>query len=167
MSATGQVRAAVQAALEECGINAAQAYERDKFSPPVSPLCVIGARKASIESAGILDYLGERWNEERGSVEEVYGKAWRLTLSLDVYAPRQEGAATCEEISEEVMAALLQGLPSGLKAEELSWEESRWEKEYGLFLRCGSAKFSAYFLAAVAEDETVVSDFILKGVIKT
>lgn len=167
MSTAVQVRAAVQAALEEAGISVAQAYEKEKFSPLASPLCVIGERSAVIEAAGMLDYLGERWNEERGSVEEVYGKAWRLTLSLDVFASRAAGAAVCGKVSEDVTAALLRHLPSGLAVEELSWEESRWDKEYGLFLRRGSAKFSAYFLAAAAEDETVVSDFILKGVVKT
>ena len=167
MSAARQVREALGQALGASGIAAVQAYEKEKFSPLSSVLCVIGERAAHIGAAGALDYLGERWNEERGTVEEVYGKTWQLTLSVDIFAPRTAGAAACEEASEEVTAVLLQNLPSGLRAEEISWEESRWDKEYGLFLRRGSVKFSASFLATAAEDETVVSDFILKGVVKT
>ena len=48
MSAAGQVRKAVQSAMEAAGIAALQAYEKEKFSPLSAPLCVIGERAAGL-----------------------------------------------------------------------------------------------------------------------
>ena len=90
----------------------------------------------------------------------------RLTLLLEVYAPRELGAAGCETAAETVTQALMTALPEGLKLGSLQWGKTGWDKTAGMFRLDASAKYAAYFVAEAAEDETVFTDFVLKGTVK-
>ena len=48
----------------------------------------------------------------------------------------------------------------------LRWEETKWDKTSGMFRLCGQADYTAYFIAEAAEEETVFTDFVLKGTVK-
>ena len=61
---------------------------------------------------------------------------------------------------------LLGGLPSGIRPGELRWEALKWEKATGLFLRRGSLRCQAVFVAESQEDGEIFLDFILKGVMR-
>ena len=62
--------------------------------------------------------------------------------------------------------ALLDGLADGLTLDELSWEKTEWDEEYGMFVRRGTARCTAYFVATADEESAVLTDFILKGVMQ-
>lgn len=164
MTTAGQVSEAIAARLREAGLDAVRAYERERFSEGKDAFITVGARETAVERAGLTDYLGERWDEALGCAVEVYGLRLRLTAALDIYVPRQRGAAGCEETAETVNEVLLEGLPEGLRLESLSWEETGWEKEYGMFVRRGIARCTAYFTAEADERSAMLTDFILKGV---
>ena len=57
-------------------------------------------------------------------------------------------------------------LPEGLKLRTLQWGKTGWDKTTGMFRLDASAKYAAYFVAEAAEDETVFTDFVLKGTVK-
>ena len=89
-----------------------------------------------------------------------------LTLLIEVYAPRTLGAVGCEKAAEAVTQALMTALPEGLKLRTLQWGKTGWDKTAGMFRLDASAKYAAYFVAEAAEDETVFTDFVLKGTVK-
>ena len=89
-----------------------------------------------------------------------------LTLLIEVYAPRTLGAAGCEKAAETITQAMMTALPEGLKLGSLQWGKTGWDKTTGMFRLDASAKYAAYFVAEAAEDETVFTDFVLKGTVK-
>lgn len=166
MTAAAQVREAMLAQLRAAGIDAVEAYGEEKFREPEGAIAALGVRQAEINRVGMLDYLGERYDSTLGTVVEVYGKELKLTFSLDIYAPRRLGAEGCEEAAEKASQALFSTLPSGIRIETLRFEQTQWDKQYGMFLRCGSVGCSAYFTAEADEETTVLQDFILKGLVR-
>ena len=88
-----------------------------------------------------------------------------LTLSLDIYAPPESGAAGCDQALDTLHRVMLEGLPTGLKPAELRWEETAWDEATSMFLRRGSLSCSAYFVATATEEGAWLTDFILKGVV--
>ena len=46
------------------------------------------------------------------------------------------------------------------------YKRQGWDKTTGMFRLDASAKYAAYFVAEAAEDETVFTDFVLKGTVK-
>ena len=166
MTTVKQVRGAVAERLLGAGVPAMVAYSEPWAKTLSVPTAVVGLRRAEIKNAGFLDYLGQRYDEALGTEVEVYGREIRMTLSLDIYSPKSLGVEGCEETAERVAEVLLSALPSGLRAEELVREEAVWDEKYGLFLLRGSFNCTAYFLAQADEDTTVLTDFILKGVVE-
>ena len=145
MTAAGQVRSEIVSRLKAAGLDAAEAYEDERFRERSGSVVAVGAKQAELAHAGLMNYLGERY---------------------DVYAPRRKGARGCEQTAEAVSEALLDGLADGLTLDELSWEKTEWDEEYGMFVRRGTARCTAYFVATADEESAVLTDFILKGVMQ-
>lgn len=165
MTALEQVRRAVIAALCAAGVNAVGEYDAQHAAPLRAPVMAVGLKSACAEKSGFLEYLGEREDEVRGTVE-VYGRRMRLELSLAAFSPRGAGAAPCEALSEAAVQALTQSAAAGVRIEAVEWAQTQWDERYGAFLRTGCARASAYFTAeAAGDDGAVVTDFVLKGVI--
>ena len=125
-----------------------------------------GTKETVIEESGAAQYLGEKVDEATQETVSVYGRKLLLTLLIEVYAPRTLGAVGCEKAAEAVTQALMTALPEGLKLGSLQWGKTGWDKTTGMFRLDASAKYAAYFVAEAAEDETVFTDFILKGTVK-
>ena len=166
MTATGQVKTAVVERLEAAGLTAMNAFEEEKMRRHAASTVVVGVRQMRIEQMGLLDYLGEQRAQD-GTCTEVYGRSMRLSVSVDVYTPRELGADDCEQTAEAAAQALLTALPGGLRMEELSWGETAWNKTSGMFLLPGTARCTAQFTARAEDDSAVLRDFILRGVIRT
>lgn len=165
MTAIRQVKAALAQCLSGAGLAAVSAFEEERLKRYAKPVVVVGARRVSVERTGLLDYLGERYDESSGSTVEVYGRTMKLTLSLDVYSPREKGASEGEAAAEAATQALTAALPEGLRTEELSWEQTAWDKDSGMFRLAGTASFTALFTAQAKEDDAVLTKFILRGAI--
>ena len=104
------------------------------------------------------------WDEEAGTVEELYGKQLEAVITVEIRAAR---ASLCEEGCAAAAEVLLGGLPAGIRAGELNWEAISWEKATGMFLRRGGLRCQAVFTARSQEDGTAFLDFTLKGVVCT
>ena len=97
---------------------------------------------------------------------EVYGLRLELTLSMDLYSPAELGAPGCDSALETLHQVMLSGLPAGLRPAELRWEETVWDEDTAMFVRRGSLSCGAYFTAEASEDGVLLTDFILKGVVR-
>ncbi|MBQ3497413.1 MAG: hypothetical protein IJA73_04710 [Oscillospiraceae bacterium] len=164
MSAIEQVCAALIERFAAQGINAAAANGLPHAPLYDEGVLVVEVQQASGESAGFLDYLGERV-DDKGATVELYGRRMEIVFSLSAYAPAQEGAAGCTALLEKAEQALLRGLPSGLKLGEVRWGECAWCEAEEMFLRRGEAHATAFFTAEADEDGSVVTDFKLRGVL--
>ena len=156
MTAVGQVKRAVMAAIAAAGGAAVESYSVEQLK----------CYQTAVTAVGAIEYLGEKTDEKTQQLVSVYGRRMRLTLLLEVYAPRELGAAGCETAAETVTQALMTALPEGLKLKTIQWGKAGWDKTAGMFRLEANAKYAAYFVAEAAEDETVFTDFVLKGTVK-
>lgn len=163
-SAIEQAKRALCAALERAGLQAETAFTPERAAARESAVAVVGLRRGESRGGGLSSYLGRR--QEGSRWREVYGLRMDLTLSLDLYAPAELGAAGCDRALETLHQVMLEGLPSGLRPKELCWEEAAWDQETAMFLRRGSLRCEAVLTAQAEEDNELVTDFILKGVVR-
>ncbi len=166
MTAMKQVKRAVISAIESTGCGAEEAYSAERLRRYERAAAAVGVREAHISGSGVTDYLGRRVDERTQEIVEVYGRRMEVGLSIDIYAPRALGAEGCETAAENVAQALLTALPEGLRLRALHRGETEWDKVSGMFRLCAQAEYAAYFTAEAAEEETVFTDFVLKGTVK-
>lgn len=159
-----QVRDAVISALNEAGLTAFAAFPAEMARRYETAVAAVSVGAATGEAMGFCNYLGQSWDEAAGTVRELYGKVLEGEISVDI---RAETAAACEGGCETASEVLLSGLPSGIRPGELRWEAISWEKTTGMFLRKGSLRCRAAFLAREQEDGEMFLDFILKGVMRS
>ena len=166
MTAVGQVKRAVAAAIKAAGCAMIESYSTEQLKRYESAVAAVGTKETVIEESGAAEYLGEKVDETTQETVAVYGRKMLLTLLIEVYVPRTLGAAGCGEAAETVTQALVTALPEGLKLRSLQWGRTDWDKTTCMFRLDASAKYAAYFVAETAEDETVFTDFVLKGTVK-
>ena len=157
-----QIRDAVIDALRESGLQAEIAFPSKWTADRKRALASVSVGAAEGKNLGFAGYLGEI-REPSGTVREVYGKRLEGSVTVDI---RAERAAVCEEAADLATNVLLGELPEGIRPGELRWEALSWETKTGLFLRRGSLRCEALFLAESTEDTGVFLDFILKGVMR-
>ncbi len=156
-----QVRDAVLSALNGAGVQALAAFPADRAKRYSGAVAAVAVGTAEGKALGFCNYLGEVYDAEAGAVREVYGKQLEGIITVDI---RAERAVDCEAACETAAEVLLGGLPGGIRPGELNWEGLCWEKETGMFLRRGSLRCQAVFMAREPEDGQLFLDFILKGV---
>ena len=166
MTACGQVLEAISERLASQNIRAVSAYEEPVFTKKETPLVAVGVRKQELRSAGLSDYLGERYDPVRKDTVEVYGRELKLEISLDVYAPRGHGTSACERMAEAAVEALSGALPSGLRPETMRFEGTTWDKLYEMFVKRGTVCLTACFTAETDGAAPELRDYILKGVVR-
>ena len=166
MTAVGQVKRAVSAAIKAAGCAAIESYSEEQLKRYATAVAAVGTKETVIEESGAIEYLGEKVDEATQETVSVYGRKMLLTLLIEVYVPRTVGAAGCEEAAEAITQAMMTALPEGLKLKTIQWGKAGWDKTAGMFRLEANAKYAAYFVAEAAEDETVFTDFVLKGTVK-
>lgn len=129
------------------------------------PVVVVPLRSCQAGSAGFQDYLGERYNEETGLWEELYGRKATLTFGLDLYAPAQGDGADLQAAFDVLAEALTRGGPPGLAVQEFSCGETEYDAAARLQKRSAQAVCQAY-LCAAAQPGGEFLDFELRGVLK-
>ena len=160
-----QVRDALADALQAAGLAVCPAFSPGWAKQYSAPVAAVGLRAGESRSDAFNSYLGRQFDPETQSTHELYGMRLELTLSLDIYAPPESGAAGCDQALDTLHRVMLEGLPTGLKPTELRWEETAWDEATSMFLRRGSLSCSAYFVATATEEGAWLTDFILKGVV--
>lgn len=103
MTAAGQVRSEIVSRLKAAGLDAAEAYEDERFRERSGSVVAVGAKQAELAHAGLMNYLGEQYDAESGRTVEVYGRKLKMAASLDVYAPRRKGARGCEQTAAKLV----------------------------------------------------------------
>jgi len=158
------VRQTVVERLREQGVQAEAAYSRNWAGKYTGAVVVVGVRSCAGDEAGLGGYLGERWDEESGTVREIYGRRAELVLSLDAYAPRSAGAAACLAALERAQDVLTREMPAGLRPGTVQWDAVGFDRDTEMFLQRGSLTCGAYFLAETEAETGLLLRFKLKGV---
>ena len=162
MTGLNQIRDAVVAALRSAGMNALAAHA-GKTAEITGPVLTVDVGEVAQQQAALCSYLGEQTDANSGEPREVYGRRLDVTIALEARAP---AAADCESACESAAEVLLgDGLPSGLRMGVQSWEAVTWDKTNRLFLRRGSVKCRALFLALADAESADLLEFTLKGVL--
>ena len=161
MNGLEQVKQAVAGALNQAGLAVRTAFEPGWAARCDRPVAAVGLRTGESRGGAMGRYLGQTPDRR-----EVYGLQLELTLSMDLYSPAELGAPGCDSALETLHQVMLSGLPAGLKPAELRWEETVWDEDTAMFVRRGSLSCGAYFTAEASEDGVLLTDFILKGVVR-
>lgn len=163
MKELAQVRQAVINALNSVGLTAIEAFPNGRTKAYSGAVAAVAVGAAEGKTLGFCNYLGEVYDENAGTVRELYGKQLEGDITVDI---RAERAVDCESGCQQATEALLGGLPDGIRPGELRWEALSWDKTTEMFLRKGSLRCQAAFVAESQEDGEVFLDFILKGVMR-
>ncbi len=167
MSGLEQIKQAAAETLSRAGMRAVTEYGQGKLGAYGEAVAVIGVKEAESRELGFLSYLGEIYDDARGTFVERYAKRMETVLSLDVYAPKTMGAAGTETAMERAVEILTEGLPAGMKIGKAVWENVEWDELSGMYRRCGTLHAQALLIAETdPEEDGLILDFILKGVMK-
>ncbi len=161
MNGLEQVKQTVAGALNQAGLAVRTAFEPGWAARCDGPVAAVGLRTGESRGGAMGRYLGQTPDRR-----EVYGLQLELTLSIDLYSPAELGAPGCDSALETLHQVMLSGLPAGLRPAELRWEETVWDEDTAMFVRRGSLSCGAYFTAEASEDGVLLTDFILKGVVR-
>ena len=160
-----QVQTVLCEKLRETGIPTVPAWTRQNLPRVTEAAAVVGILETESGPAGFGDYLGTAWDETLGGTVERYGKRVRMTLFVDLYAPKGQP----EEL-ERAAAALEEALARPMREQLRAIQVRRGEMESdrpGDSLRCRcTVACTAYFTAAYSEEGALLTDFILKGVLE-
>jgi len=147
------------------GVNAVTAWPAQERLRREEPVVAVSLRGCEAGSAGFQDYLGERYDEESGLWEELYGRRVTLTFGLDLYADRDCPGERMQAAFDAAAAALTAGCPEGLSLREFSCGETEYDRDSRLHRRSAQAVCTAY-LYAVSRDGDTFLDFELRGGLK-
>lgn len=150
--------------LTSCGILSATAFPL-ALRGEQGPVAVVSLRGCQAESAGFQDYLGERFDEQTGRWEEVYGKKAKITFGLDLYAPEKKDGQILRQAFDQLAGALILGGPEGMRVEEFSCSQTEFDGESRRLKRPVLAVCTVYLSAAARSGGEFV-DFELRGVVK-
>lgn len=145
--------------LGERGVPAVTAWPEEKRQRPDGALAAVSLRAMESGPSGYQDYLGERFREETGQWEELYGKKMELTFGLDLYA------ATAQEVGsalEKLEDALSLGGPRGMTPTGFSAGETVYQSGSRRYFCPVQARFQVW-AAATAREDAPFLDFVIKG----
>lgn len=148
------------------GVEARTAWPEGERKQPDGPVVLVSLRACKVGAGGFQDYLGERYNEETGLWEELYGRKAELTFGLDLYAPARGDGADLQAAFDRLAAALTRGGPEGLAAKGFSCGETEYDSRARLCKRGAQAVYTAWLCAAPQPGQAFV-DFELRGGLTT
>lgn len=162
MTGLDEIRECLCQSLNEAGIYAVTAWSKENRKRSDGPVAAVSLRSCEGGPGGFKDYLGERYNPDSQHWEELYGKRVKFTFGLDLYSAARDGAAECQQVFDQIADAFQSGMPSGLKLEGLSREETAYDEQLGIF-RCAVEAVCSAYLYAVAEEDGTFVDFEVRG----
>ena len=148
------------------GVHAITAWPAGVRGEQKKPVTVVSLRGCQAGAAGFQDYLGERYNQDTGVWEGLYGRKATLTFGLDLYGPSSQDGTALQTAFDTLAQALSEGGPEGLYVNAFSCGETVYDQSGRLLKRTAQAVCDAY-LYAVAQPGDIFLDFELRGGIKT
>ncbi len=156
------VREAVADYLNRLGVPAAVAWPAQERLHREKAVAVVTLRAFQWGPAGFQTYLGERYNQETGQWEELYGHRARLTFGLDLYAPAQAGETALQTALDDLALACAGGGPDGLTFQEFSSGETVYDQDSRLLRKPAQAVCTVCLYAAAQPGGTFL-DFEIRG----
>lgn len=159
MSGMEELQQALVDFLKEHGLTALTAWSEERRLRPGQAVAAVSLRALECAPPGFQDYLGERYNEETGQWEELYGRKAELTFGVDLYG------ATAEVVRAGVNTlslALSRDGPEGLRPVELHVGETAYQESARRYRCPAQVRFTAW-LAAVTGEDGAFLDFEVKG----
>ena len=156
------LREQMAAYLNERGARAITAWPGEERSRWEEPVTVVSLRSCQLGPASFQNYLGERYDQETGLWQELYGRRAQVTFGLDLYAPEEGDGAALQQALDTLTQALTQGGPSGLAVQEVSCGETGYDTAGRLLKRSVQAVYDTY-LYAVAQPGGAFLDFESRG----
>lgn len=144
------------------GVNARAAWPLEERTRLDQPLTVVSLRGCQAGPVGFQDYLGERFDQDSGKWQELFGKKAELTFGLDVYAPLSVGEAGLQAAFEALAQVLSKGGPEGLDIQAFSCGETAYDSGGRLLKRRAEAVCQVYLYAAMEPSGEFV-DFEIRG----
>ena len=141
------------------GVNAVAAWPCETWEAGGEPVATVELKRWEGGPAGLKDYLGERWNEEKQAWEELYGSRAKFTFAIGLYSTT---AADCLLLMEKIAGVLQQKRPDGLTVQSLTCGETKYDRETGRFLRQAELTGQAFVYAA-ADESGVFLTFEVRG----
>lgn len=163
MTDVGELRRRLAEYLESKGLEAVTAWGEERRPRPGRAVAVVSLRAMESAQPGFQSYLGERYDEERGCWEELYGKRVELTFGMDLYA------ATAEAVQaglDALSAALGEGGPEGMEPLDFSAGETVYRQEDRRYFCPVQARLGVWAVAAAREDGAFL-DYEVRGESKT
>ena len=151
--------------LNSQGVPAFAAWPGEERLGREEPVVVVSLRSCRAGPAGFQDYLGERYDQETGQWQELYGRRCELTFGLDLYAPAQAEGEDLQAAFDTLADALNRGCPAGLSLAEFSCGETVYDRQARLLHRPAQAVYQAY-LHGVTQPGGLFVDFELRGEVK-
>ena len=148
--------------LNRQGVDAAAAWpdrERLRWDRAVAAVTLRGCQAGP---AGFQSYLGERYNQETGQWEELYGRKAALTFGLDLYAPAGAGEGVLQTALDALALACAGAGPEGFTLQTFSSGETVYDREERL-LRKPVQAVCTVFLYGTAEPGGTFLDFTIRG----
>lgn len=162
MTGLDRIREHMARVLEEAGVRVMTAWPAEGRKRLRAPVAVVSVRGCESGPGGFQDYLGERYDRETGTWQELYGRRVSITFGLDLYAPGAEGAGGCQAAFDALASALSNCGRAGLRVKALSRGEVGFDQESGLF-RCPVTAVCEAYLYAVTDGAGAFLEFEVKG----
>lgn len=141
------------------------AWERTALPMLEKPIAVIGTVQTKSEEGAFWNYLGTEWVEALGCSAERYGRRFSAELSADIYAPREQ-AEEMEKAIQTIEEMAAEPFEGGVRIQAIRRGEVQSDP-VSRYLKCRCTVLcAAYFTVMCDEEGTILTDFILKGVVQ-
>ena len=163
MAGLDEIRSRMAEFLTEQGLEAVTAWPEARRTRRNGAAAAVSLRSCESGPAGFQDYLGERYNQDTGRWEELYGRRVKITFGLDLYAAQSSGGAAAIDKALDTLSAALNGPgPDGLNILEFSIGETRFREDSELY-HCPVEAVCQARLYAVADEGGTFLDFEIRG----
>ena len=157
------LREAVAGQLRRGGLPAVAAMEGRRAGRWRETVAAVSLSRVACAPGGFQDYRGVWTDPDSGKKREVYGRQAEITLTLDVYAPREGGESACQRGAETAAELLMCQGAAGLAALELRWGPVEFREELGMYRLPVSCRCGAWLTARTDGETGVFTDFEVKG----
>lgn len=161
--AFGALRERVAEQLRQNGLNALAAMDRAPASRWREAAAAVALSGVACAPGGFRDYLGVRSDPATGREQELYGRQAEITLTLDIFAPRDGGGDACQRAAEIAVESLLCQGAAGLTALEVRTGRVEFLEKEGLYRQSVSCRCGAWLISRTGEEAGTFVDFEVKG----
>lgn len=160
--ALDKVRSLLLLQLNAAGVKTAYGWKREGKGRVTEAMAVVSIRSCKAEESACSNYLGQRYDEQKGQWSELYGWAVSLLIGADIYAPVEKNVDEMYAMYERMAACWTQNQIKGLQVGEISCGNAVYEAGSRLMKLPVTMQCKAYFIAA-ADQQGEFYDFRIEG----